>query len=551
MAEVGIISLALQLYVSCIHGYKAFLVAKDRKSNSSVLTTKLQIEEVRLESWGTFWGFTEGKLHGDLTQDAKMLETILKTLKQIQNIIEDTTSLLNKYGLKEEPDSLQLDQVRTPSLAPAKRRGMTALLAISSTIKQSCSWVILDREKFEGLIKDMKDFNDGLYSITLPAQERRSLTKAVVCMLTAGAHSTSRLEDIRTASGEISGTTGIEPYQTLQAVTAFRLRSNAPAEATHRIAKESVTLSNPASQMAAKYSEPSIGQYDGRPVLVEWRSISHNAGSGPRIARLASLLALSPKPADFRVLDLAGYYEDTSSYRLCFVSHLPPSLTTTSLPPINLYNLIVRSGKLSIPPLGDRFRLARALSTSLLQLHAAGWLHRRIRSHTVFFFRNGQDHVLSLGQVDLAQPYITGFGYAYPDGYWMQPSVASHSIKQVEHDLYRHPSSTTGTYHRQYDVYSLGILLLEIGLWTRLQTIRESLDANKDFLKELKENHVPRLAYKCGKIFEGVVTHCLEAAERVIEEDGDDRFWEWEERKKKEQACFYWEVTKELEQCCA
>ncbi|KAF8246587.1 hypothetical protein K440DRAFT_644683 [Wilcoxina mikolae CBS 423.85] len=374
---------------------------------------------------------------------------ILKTLKKIKNILEDAAVLSNKYGLEEEVENMELDELIDPSPLPLKRKTITGISTVSSAIKRGCSWAIINKEKFEGLVKDMKDFSDGLYNITLPAKERRSLTKAVICTFATSAHSAPRFEDIRAASSELGATNGIEPYQTLQAVTSFHLQSIALTERPLRIDKTSVILSTPASQLAAKYGEPIIGLQVGAPVLVVWRSISHIPGSTPRIASLASLLALSPKPANFRVLDLAVYYEDASSYRLCFVSRLPPSLTTASLPPINLYNLIARSGKISVPPLGDLFRLAQALSTSLLHLHAAGWLHRRIRSNTVLFFRRGKNQVLELVQLDLAQPYITGFGYAYSAGYWMQPSVVSRSIASVEHDLYRHPASATGVYRHE------------------------------------------------------------------------------------------------------
>ncbi|MCJ1314227.1 hypothetical protein MMC25_007907 [Agyrium rufum] len=537
-AVIGVTGVAVQLFVSCIQSYKAFLVAKECERDSSILITKLQIEEARLHGWGEFLGLIDGTPHDDLAQDGIALGIILKTLGQIKQIFGDTANLSNKYGLEDEFARATIDEPITSPPVPAQTRakGLRAMRAL----KQSCSWLIVDREKFNVMIKDLKDFNDGLHSTTLLAKERQSLTRAVVCTLTAGNQSASRLDNIRSASSELRGATEMEPYRTIQAVTSFRFLSATPSAEKRSllILKTSVALSS-LSQNAAKLGESSIGSYNGRPVLIEWRSISKTSNSGPRLARLTSLLALSPKPPDFRVLDLAGYYEDTSSYRICFVSHFPTSLMAItmapSLLPVSLYNLIARSGTISVPPLGERFRLAQTLSASLLQLHSAGWLHRRVRSRNVLFLRRGESPTLELSQVDLTQPFVSGFG-----------------ITNKEHDLYHHRAvATPGAYRREYDVYSLGMILLEIGLWTRLSTIGEGARDMKAFTERVKAKHVPKLGYKCGTIYEGVVRGCLEAPETRVMEDGDNEFWEWEERKRKEQTWFYWEVVKELEKCCA
>lgn len=108
--------------------------------------------------------------------------------------------------------------------------------------------------------------------------------------------------------------------------------------------------------------------------------------------------------------------------------------------------------------LNERFNLAKSLARSIMFVHTSGFVHKNVRPDTIVVFQNG---TLSLGK-----PYLIGFERFRP--------VASGTNRQGdtlwEKNLYRHPRRQgicpEDYYKMQHDIYSLGICLLEIGLWT-------------------------------------------------------------------------------------
>jgi hypothetical protein len=150
----------------------------------------------------------------------------------------------------------------------------------------------------------------------------------------------------------------------------------------------------------------------------------------------------------------------------------------------------------------------------------------------------------------------------------------SRSAKNLQHDLYCHPGvqwdydqpTKPGIYKREYDVFSLGMVLLEIGLWKQLHTLRKGSTSSTttnpiEFVRHMQKDWVPKLEYKCGKIYCAVVRQCLtidtghgaNGGTESMDVDGESQreCFEWEEKRKKEQTRFYWKVVKELEKCNA
>ena len=57
-----------------------------------------------------------------------------------------------------------------------------------------------------------------------------------------------------------------------------------------------------------------------------------------------------------------------------------------------------------------KFKLARSLAVALYQLQCAGWVHRKISSYNVIFFRNR-----TTNELNLDQPFLVGWHYSRPD----------------------------------------------------------------------------------------------------------------------------------------
>jgi hypothetical protein len=141
MAEVGVLGLALQLYVCCTHSYKFFLLVRDYKRDSSVLTIKMRIEEIRFESWRSLWGFTDGMIEAKLAQEEPAMAVILKTLDRIKAIFEDTAGLVTKDGLEQKFKDMELDELLAHSAPECKQKWTARFLSIvrtGSTVIERC-----------------------------------------------------------------------------------------------------------------------------------------------------------------------------------------------------------------------------------------------------------------------------------------------------------------------------------------------------------------------------------------------------------------------------
>lgn len=112
-------------------------------------------------------------------------------------------------------------------------------------------------------------------------------------------------------------------------------------------------------------------------------------------------------------------------------------------------------------------------------------ISRNIRSESVLFFPKGDinDETPIEGghaRYDFGHPYLVGFNTARSDqppqgrsnetGYPMT-AVAQAAARNLTMDYYQHPAKLTNPslpYERFYDLYSLGVVLVELGAWRSL-----------------------------------------------------------------------------------
>ena len=83
-----------------------------------------------------------------------------------------------------------------------------------------------------------------------------------------------------------------------------------------------------------------------------------------------------------------------------------------------------------------------------------------------------------------------------------------------EKAMYSHPSHLRHPgrpYIPAFDIFSLGLVLLEIGLWQSIDSLTAEITdfSTEEFRGFLRKRVVPDLRSQCGAIYEGVVQQCL------------------------------------------
>ena len=114
-------------------------------------------------------------------------------------------------------------------------------------------------------------------------------------------------------------------------------------------------------------------------------------------------------------------------------------------------------------PLDARLDVARSLARSIAYLHNMKFVHKNINPESLLLFGNEHGSARNLGSA-----YLVGFEqFRSADAATLQAGDDSWT-----RNLYRHPSRQgihpDDQYKMQHDIYSLGVCLLEIGMWTSL-----------------------------------------------------------------------------------
>ena len=182
--------------------------------------------------------------------------------------------------------------------------------------------------------------------------------------------------------------------------------------------------------------------------------------------------------------------------------------------------------------LTERIVLAKRVARSISYIHTLGFVHKNVRPETILGFIN-QDSRLGLFS-------LVGFEkLRMADGRTLQRGDLA-----WEKNLYRHPGrqglKPEEIYTMQHDIYSLGVCLLEIGIWNSFISYTQSDTVStpngalglhlggpefstpllmKDHLVALAKSKLPELT---GEIYGEVVVNCLTCLDKDNPDFGDE-----------------------------
>ncbi|KAF9890376.1 hypothetical protein FE257_006044 [Aspergillus nanangensis] len=198
----------------------------------------------------------------------------------------------------------------------------------------------------------------------------------------------------------------------------------------------------------------------------------------------------------------------------------------------------------SVYPLNERVKLAVSLARSIVFLHSSCFVHKNISPENILLLHNNHQPTDVLGNLFLVGferfRLAEGRTYMSGDSAW-------------EKNLYRHPKRQglhpEEEYTMQHDIYSVGVCLLEIGLWTTFVCYSEdpkSVTTPSPALRPI-EGHIgardqqraatlikdilvrealTRLPAVMGQIYSDVVVSCLTCLDKDNQRFGDEREFE-------------------------
>lgn len=315
---------------------------------------------------------------------------------------------------------------------------------------------------------------------------------------------------------EVSSATNVPSWER-QALLLARMRfMKKKSEAATRSRDQSLAIRSSLVKHERKDGQADIFSIEKQPsrYLCEWVPYQlHTVDQVPerlfsRVESIARQFAVHPKPDDFNVLHCRHFFHDLPGFRFGLLFELPGNE-----PPVTLRRIMKQTTR---PSLQCLFSLAQAIVKSVHHFHRAEWAHKNVSSHNVVFFDKqlGDPAKRDEPADELPTPYLVGFNHSRPMG----PATFTTGAADID-KLYLHPDYRAvpePRFHLGYDHFSVGLLLLEIGLWepitrSRLLGKRSIEDFEPRELHELwREHGVPLLGPLMGKTFRDAVALCLD-----------------------------------------
>lgn len=502
-SAAGLISLSLTLFRGCVQGFVLLGKAISQSKDADMVRCKLEWEQFRLMQWAEkidLENAPQGRLNWSLIADTlKKLEALLTSSKELRERYHLDVAEIDSKVVQESSNQADTASKRYISLRHVLLKFKPTFASTSDRIvseqvspAKKLQWAVLDAAKLNGLLSEITYFNQCLHSV-LESVDRDFLESALSCLLRAAIARSSLTSELDVMKELIGQTSVTSPESVQSAATLKQIRialglvktsDNVLRTSTtdSSIGKPKLTYLKPRhllrEQVASHPQGRELARYKSEPILIEWRLIERKSEVTikPSVDQLAILLS-NTNDATFHSLHCVGVLPKDDSYGaeaesqvcygLAFSVPSTPAIQAASLgnPVISTLQDLLR--KKAKPSLNERLATSISLAETVLQLHTAGWLHKGLRSSSVLFIYS-QGHTKG--------PYLAGYEYSRPT------SAETEAVPdRREHEIYRHPLAqgpARATFNKSFDLFALGCILLELAMWSDLQTILEKKAAD-------------------------------------------------------------------------
>ncbi|KAI3320906.1 prion-inhibition and propagation-domain-containing protein [Xylariaceae sp. AK1471] len=603
---LGVVSLLLQVIEECSKLYRHFTEASEMSQSYKYLRVRMQMEQQRFLYFAAEVTelFETGQICGALGVNQKLLVDVLFDIKSTFNRFEKCAAKYGNAVLQDNCEELNQSQRDLGELLRLSASNSTLINGPEITSNRSTRtfgrqisnavhklrtvardprrliWVSVGKEEMETLITKLSELNSFLISLLTGSQAKR-LVHAVRTNYMEILHMRSTIEelgdlvqalDYDTRNGRADNDYGLPDFftrekkadaakriylQRLAKIKIRRIEVEQLYEKPHPNTENdfgNMLLDMSALRLLHKPEEVdhrsrrTFASWNARKIWIEWINydvVEYTPTDESRQENKAYLLARLLRnniPAGFRTLHCLGYIKETQNRcrAKCGMVFELPHNSSSKTTFTTLRQLLTIWPK---PPLSKRLRLCSTLAQCLSSFHAVDWLHKGLQSDNIIFFGTERDDEGDLAHFDLAMPYVTGFDLSRPRD---RAELTEELVFDPLSDIYRHPHAQFGeartSYRRSYDIYSFGVVLVEISLWNPIETVIGVKDittmshfqlsnvqaqllgqpiddsSNKIHLG-LKEKvaghtetgHLAQTAHECGDAYSEIVELCLEA----------------------------------------
>ncbi|KAI4218675.1 MAG: hypothetical protein L6R36_008817 [Xanthoria steineri] len=535
-----------QMYADTKRSYEHMIQNNVLNTSHTIVHTRLRIQKDRLIAWGLEWADATAAQADDIDDSldrAGISDLVASIMSSIQDLLERADAIHPQRTIS------------FPSAFPADKPALTT--------RQTDHWTPQDLTNLSDIVKDLTASIDTLCDLSRSRQALSGTGEApsIGMALDLSKQAPSQKDALSPEGATLIHLTRID--ESLLEIPDDDIVT-APASSSPP-SYESVAAGSEDRVLAYMTSANEHAERSTRvamPVLLEYIPVIDVVSTGQHQApaeRYDDLMQVEPTvlaglgPTYLGILKLMGWVQDSRRARNALVyvvplprldSHLDRSLNPKSFTLLSFLHHGADTDSTNTPSLEDRFRLAFNLTSSLLHLHAKGLLHRNINSRNVIFFTNdAQDssHSKPWKNGLIRRPFLTSFDQCSEDVYGEieEPFISN---------IYRHPQAQRGQrslFKSTFDIYSLGLLLLEIGLWMPISKLWKTRYTRANFKTRLQTIYARKLAGKCGTNYMRVVEFCLMA---------DDQNRQLQSKKGNpfvaSQNNMYWKAFKVLEKCC-